>query len=140
MEMVAALPAQMRDEDLPDIVRLACLEAFLGHVRGMVEFFGSRKPDSRDFSARNVVADWQPPSDDEADRLAGYWMTASQQVMHFSNARTLQPDGTWTLLTPDNPMIDAMSADLLAVWDRFAVAVNDPQIAPTRDRLARFFT
>jgi hypothetical protein len=139
MEMVAGLPAQMRDERLPDIVRLACLEAFLVHVRSMVEFFGVRRPNSRDFTAKSLVPDWKPPVDAEMERLNGYWATASQQVMHFSNFRTLQPDGAWLMLTPEDPIVDAMSDDLLTVWDRFATALDDPQIAPSRSNLRRFF-
>jgi hypothetical protein len=93
MQMIRALPRYSAD-DLNDAptpeVRVACLEAFFMHVRAITDFRGCRvdvQPKPSDFSARDLVADWQARPADAAGRLADYWVTASTQIAHFSRDR-----------------------------------------------------
>lgn len=64
------------------------------HVRALIEFLGVRKPKASDFSARDLVPAWTPPTGPIHKTLDDHWLHASQQVMHFSKQRAKQDDGT----------------------------------------------
>lgn len=106
----------------PGAVRVACLEAFLMHVRAICDFLCCR-PDAlvraSDFSARDFVPDWQPTPPDAAKRLAATWVIASREIAHFSRDRLQANPAEPELHDTTIVALETMAADVQAVWDAF---------------------
>jgi hypothetical protein len=123
-EMIEKLPAVCYANGTVPLLQQAGVECFFVHVRGMVEFLGIHT-DSRDRSAKDILASWSPPSSSGPDastwtKLNDHWVTASKHVMHFSQLRTKQDNGTQVRVPVEQADLEAIANDVLALWDRFS--------------------
>ena len=123
-EMIEKLPAVSYANGVVPLLRLAGIECFFVHVRSMIEFLGIVR-DSRDRWAGNVLSSWSPPRKRGPEattwtKLYDHWLTASKHVMHFSQLRTKQDDGTQVSIAVEQADLEAIANDVLALWDRFA--------------------
>lgn len=129
MQMIRALPqhAHVDNDALDGDVRVACLESFFMHIRGIADFLCCRPgftPDPRDFSARDFVPGWQATPADAARRLAEHWDTASQLIAHFSRQRLqlVHDPAELTHLDTSLAGLEAIADDADAVWKVFDAA------------------
>lgn len=123
-EMIEKLPAVCYANGTVPLLQQAGVECFFVHVRSMVEFLGIHT-DSRDRSAKDILASWSPPGESGPDvatwpKLNDHWVTASKHVMHFSQLRTKQDNGTQVRVPVEQADLEAIANDVLALWDQFA--------------------
>jgi hypothetical protein len=105
----------------------ACLESFLMHVRAITDFLCCRRgfePDMRDFSARDLVPDWQPTPPEAAARLEEEWEKASQHVAHFSRSRLQDLDAP-VYYDRSVAGLTEVEAAAVAVWQAFSATLGD---------------
>lgn len=123
-EMIEKLPAACYASGVAPLMQQAGVECFFVHVRAMVEFLGINT-DTRDRSAKDILSSWSPPlkTGPEAAtwaKLNDHWVTASKHVMHFSQLRTKQDDGTQVRIGVEQADLEAIADDVLVLWDQFA--------------------
>jgi hypothetical protein len=123
-EMVEKLPAVSSASGVLPLLQQAGVECFFTHVRSMIEFLGIR-PQSGDRSALDILPSWSPPTENGPDaatwtKLNGHWMTATKHVMHFTQLRTKQDDGTQVSVAVEQADLEAIANDVLALWDQLA--------------------
>jgi hypothetical protein len=110
--MVSDLPEHIVGGSLPDVVQVACVEAFFLNARLVIEFL-TRK-DDRDFSAWSYVPDWKPVPEDKA-RLETTWDIASKHIVHFSEDRKQDP-ARIVKIDISREGLGQIVADIDAVW------------------------
>jgi hypothetical protein len=127
-EMIEKLPAVCHANGVVPLLEQAGVECFFVHVRGLIEFLGIKKYES-DRSAKDILSSWSPPAkggpeDATWRKLYDHWDTASKHVMHFSQLRTKQDDGTQVVVPAGQADLEAIANDVLALWDQFADEVE----------------
>ena len=130
MDMIRELPryaAYDSTVDLQGTVRVACLEAFLIHVRAVTDFLCCR-PDARqssdDFSARTFVPNWQPKPSDAAQQLRAAWVVASREIAHFSRDRLQANPEEPEFYDTSLAALQAIATAAEAVWQEFIEALG----------------
>jgi hypothetical protein len=126
--MIEKLPAVCYANGVVPLLQQAGVECFFVHVRSMIEFLGI-KTDSRDRSAKDILPSWSPPTQGGPEaatwtKLYDHWETASKHVMHFSQLRTKQDNGTQVSVPAEQADLEAIADDVFIVWDRFAEEVE----------------
>lgn len=127
-EMVEKLPAVCHATGVVPLLEQAGVECFFVHVRGLLEFLGI-KTYASDRSAKDILSSWSPPAKGGPEdavwrRLFAHWETASKHVMHFSQLRTKQDDGTQVLVPTEQADLETIANDVLALWEQFADEVG----------------
>lgn len=82
LQMVAELIPHSDSADLPEVVRIACLEDWFTNHRMLVEFLIIGTPKNC-ASAQDFVADWKPATTSETSRLRADYGFASEHVSHI---------------------------------------------------------
>jgi hypothetical protein len=82
LQMVAELIPHSDSADLPDVVRISCLEDWFTNHRMLVEFLIIGTP-SNCASAQGFVENWKPATTTETSRLRADYGFASEQVSHI---------------------------------------------------------
>jgi hypothetical protein len=119
LDMVGELPGAY-DSSRTGIERVACLEAFLIHVRLLAEFLLVHPTKGmKDFSAGDFG--WNGPTDRDTSLIDRMWRVASQHLVHFSRERT--PEHADTLEAVDTTAVGLKSTALqtLDLADDFVV-------------------
>ncbi|MGH8866650.1 MAG: hypothetical protein ACRDYU_01490 [Actinomycetes bacterium] len=127
VQRVAALPIHVDDGSLDVVVRHACKESFLIHVRVLTEFFGGGDP--RSMHCSEFLEKWSPPRDSEAGqglvRLRRDRSDISQWIAHIDWVRVEPVEEQYGLTA-----YRQMRRDILALFRAFtaeAVERGHPQ-------------
>lgn len=97
-------------------------------MRALIEFLLIH-PTGRptDVHAASLIPGWAPTlTQAKLDELDQHWKTVSEQLVHFSSARTRPVDAI-------EAEVRQLAADVLAVWDQLAAASQHPQIPAACD-------
>jgi hypothetical protein len=124
-EMIEKLPTICHTAGNVPLLQQAGVECFFVHVRSIIEFLGIRPAKSGDRSAVDLLGAWSPPTDNgpraaQWQTLNDHWLTASKHVMHFSEVRTKQENGTYISVRVELPDLEAIADDVLTLWDEFS--------------------
>lgn len=112
----------------PVVVQFALVESFHVAVRALMEFLLIHETkNSNDVRASSVLSSWTPQLTPAKRReLNKHWKTVSEQLVHFSAARS-QP------VNAVEAEVRQLAAEVLAVWDQFAAASGHPLIPKAAD-------
>lgn len=139
LNMITELPLIAATGE-PDIVRIAALDAFYIHARGLIEFFLC--PTSSSVSVTVYVGDWDLTTKSD-ERLGVLYGLVNEQTAHLSPDRVIK-DRDVVNEAPERLVIHADAiVDLAEEWSRrigedageHAVEV-DGVVSPQRERLA----
>jgi hypothetical protein len=116
--MVTELVPHTVSEDLPAVVRIACLEDWFTNHRVLIEFLllGPPKNCAR---AQDFVPDWEPASSREIQRLKADYGFASEHVSHIGVPK---PKAMTQNVAP--PILVVKAIFLLDVAEEFADALT----------------
>ncbi|MFJ4910633.1 hypothetical protein ACIQCR_34710 [Streptomyces sp. NPDC093249] len=104
-------------EDIPDVLRIACIESFWVNTRLLVEFLIKGTGDPRNIDARALVPDWRFPAGEVTNRLLNDWNTASAHLMHFAKERA--PENLEDIKPVSAAEMRRIAADLRTVHNMF---------------------
>ncbi|MFB7424717.1 hypothetical protein ACFC0K_15740 [Streptomyces hydrogenans] len=113
-----------KDEALPGVLRVACIESFWVNVRLLTEYLVKFTTHADDIHVHDLVPNWEEPVGEVADRLKKDWITASKHVMHFSKQRT--PEDLADITPVSNEDHERIARDLRTVYDQFCQAAGAP--------------
>ncbi|MGW5575558.1 hypothetical protein ACWEVD_30545 [Nocardia thailandica] len=118
-EMVSSLPGAIHTPGNL-LLQQAAVEGFFIYVRSLIEFFGLKPRNPRDFSAFDVIPGWQVPTDPARDaRLLADWVTGSRHVAHMSKHRVASETQPVSPVPTELANLQRMADDILALWDAF---------------------
>lgn len=135
--MVSALPGE-RERVRGELAFLACLEAWLVHMRLLIEFFLIRKTSStKDFSARDFG--WPGSHTADHGELRELWHAASSHLVHFGGDRA--PEDLYELVPQDtsHAALVKWSSQLLAIAEEFVFYLEQEGTSEA-DRFRRSLT
>lgn len=112
----------------PLVVQFALVESFHVAVRALIEFLRIHPTGHpTDVHAASLIPGWTPNlTQAKLDELNQHWKVVSEQLVHFSSARTQPVDAV-------EAEVRRLAADVLTVWDQFAAASQHPLILEASD-------
>lgn len=103
--------------DLPEAVRVACVESWYSNERALIEFLVLTPPKSA-AGARSFLPDWSPSDPSAVPRLKRAYGFASQHVSHFGVPKPAMP-----LPTFEAEYFRQKAEEVFGVADDFASAL-----------------
>jgi hypothetical protein len=118
--MVAELPAHTENTTYPDIVRIACIDAYFTNVRLLIEFFVQPHKKKR-IHRYDYLHGWDP-ADPIATKLRTEWYGfVSQNTSHLAKARI--PTTNSPVINIAGRRLTHLAGDVLTVAEEFAEAL-----------------
>lgn len=129
LNMMTELPLHLANTSLNDCVRLATLDSFFVHARGLVEFFLC--PGSYSVSAQEYVPKWSETTDTNPS-LGPLVGEVSTSVVHLSPARVAEGS---VVTGVSHSRLLVYADQIVSVAERFVAALGDKQ-SPNHRRAA----
>lgn len=125
IKMVAEIAGSYDDrvDQLDMTAARSMVDAFYVHIRLIAEFF-LHATKKNDLGPATLGVDWRPPETEQARRLEGAWVTASQNVVHFGRARVVPSfEASGTSFRVGSANFRKLAEDSLTVYGAFVAVV-----------------